>query len=142
MSTPITHASTSVALAEREVPPDTVTWKKQAIGIVVGLVLAAVVFVAFPDDGVDRVNAVGLAAAQADGEEFVEFTDLGLRVVAAAAVLLGVWWMTEAIPLAATALLPLVIFPAFQVASFKDVAAPYASDTIYGRNETKPYSVV
>lgn len=131
MSTPITHESTSVALAEAEVPPDTSTWRRQTIGIVAGLVLATLVFLTFPADDVERVNAAGLAAAEAKGEEFTEFTHLGLRVVAAAAVLLGVWWMTEAIPLAATALLPLVIFPAFQVASFKDVAAPYASDTIY-----------
>ena len=131
MSTPITHESTSVALAEAEVPPKASTWKRQMIGILVGLGLASLVFLTFPADSVDQVNAAGQAAAEAQGEEFVEFTHLGLRVVAAAAVLLGVWWMTEAIPLAATALLPLVIFPAFQVASFKDVAAPYASDTIY-----------
>ncbi len=33
------------------------------------------------------------------------------RATAAVALLMGVWWMTEAIPLAATALLPLVLFP-------------------------------
>ncbi|WP_245554973.1 SLC13 family permease [Nesterenkonia alba] len=33
------------------------------------------------------------------------------RLVAATAVLMGVWWMTEAVPIPATALLPLVIFP-------------------------------
>lgn len=33
------------------------------------------------------------------------------RLTAATAVLMAVWWMTEAIPIPATALLPLVIFP-------------------------------
>jgi len=33
------------------------------------------------------------------------------RATAAVSVLMAIWWMTEAIPLAATALLPLVLFP-------------------------------
>ena len=31
--------------------------------------------------------------------------------MAAVAVLMAIWWITEAVPLAATALLPLVLFP-------------------------------
>lgn len=131
MSVPITHESTSVPRASKEKAPEPSAWRRQAIGIVAGLALAILAFFLFPASGVDQVNEVASAAAAAKGEEFVPFTDLGLRVVFFAAVLLGTWWMTEAIPLAATALLPLVIFPAFQVASFKEVAAPYASDTIF-----------
>ncbi|MDC4233503.1 DASS family sodium-coupled anion symporter [Actinomyces sp. B33] len=104
-------------------------WKRQIIGIVGGLALAILAYVFFPSTGADQVNA--LAQAGADGAQAPVYTDRGLRVVVFAAVLLGTWWMTEAIPLAATALLPLVIFPAFQVADFTTVAAPYASDTIY-----------
>lgn len=128
MSVPITHASTSTPRALDEEAPKASQWRRQVIGIVGGLALALLAFFLFPASGVDQVNEVAAASA---GEDFVPFTDLGLRVVVFAAVLLGVWWMTEAIPLAATALLPLVIFPAFQVASFKEVAAPYASDTIF-----------
>ncbi|QPK81538.1 DASS family sodium-coupled anion symporter [Schaalia sp. ZJ405] len=131
MGIPITHEATTVAPGTQEKAPDSGTWKRQIIGIVSGLALAALVFFLFPASGVDQINEIAQASAAAKGEEFVPFTDIGLRVVACAAVLLGVWWMTEAIPLAATALLPLVIFPAFQVATFKEVAAPYASDTIY-----------
>lgn len=127
MSTPITHTSTSVAPATSQPPPDGRTRTRRTVGIVAGLALAALVFVAFPADGIEEVVAASGASAAAEAG----YSDLGLRVVAAAAVLLGVWWMTEAIPLAATALLPMVIFPAFQVAAFKEVAAPYASDTIY-----------
>ncbi|BCZ16931.1 Sodium-dependent transporter NaDC-1 [Helicobacter sp. NHP19-003] len=51
--------------------------------------------------------------------------------VAAIAVLMGVWWMSEAIELVATALLPLVLFTLCGVASFKDVGASYASPIIF-----------
>ncbi|WP_321780120.1 DASS family sodium-coupled anion symporter [Schaalia cardiffensis] len=131
MSVPITHESTSVARAEKEEALDKSAWMRSFIGIFLGLALAILAFYIFPKSGVEQVNAVAQAAAEKAGKDFTPYTDLGLRVVVFAAVLLGIWWMTEAIPLAATALLPLVIFPAFQVAKFKDVAAPYASDTIF-----------
>src|SRR5699024_1889538 len=52
------------------------------------------------------------------------------RATAAVGVLMGVWWITEAIPLAATALLPLVLFPLFGVATLDDLGGSYASSTI------------
>ena len=48
------------------------------------------------------------------------------RAVAASAAWMAVWWMTEAVPLAATSLLPLVLFPALQVVGMRDAASPYA----------------
>ena len=53
------------------------------------------------------------------------------RATAAVAVWMAVWWMTEAIPLYATALLPLAVFPLFGVASMHEAAAPYAHELIY-----------
>ncbi len=50
---------------------------------------------------------------------------------AAIAVLLGVLWISEALPLAATSLLPLVLFPLAGVMTFDEAAAPYAKDSIY-----------
>jgi sodium-dependent dicarboxylate transporter 2/3/5 len=57
---------------------------------------------------------------------------LGLegRVVAAVAAWMAVWWLTEAIPLAATALLPIVVLP-FGGRSVSDVTAPYAHKFIF-----------
>lgn len=46
-------------------------------------------------------------------------------------VLMGVWWATEALPLAVTALLPLVVLPVGGVAPVGDVAAPYANKVIF-----------
>ena len=45
------------------------------------------------------------------------FSDLASPAIATAAivVLMAIWWMTEAIPLAATAMLPLALFPIFGI---------------------------
>ncbi|APU23989.1 anion transporter [Actinoalloteichus sp. GBA129-24] len=53
------------------------------------------------------------------------------RATAAIALLMAIWWMTEAIPIPATALLPLVLFPILNVAPLADVAPPYANDIIF-----------
>lgn len=50
---------------------------------------------------------------------------------AAIGVLMAVWWATEAVPIAATALLPLVVFPLFDIASIHDTARPYSNKVIY-----------
>lgn len=42
-----------------------------------------------------------------------------------------IWWITEAVPLAVTALLPLVIFPVFEVFSMEEAATPYANPIIF-----------
>lgn len=53
------------------------------------------------------------------------------RGTAAVAVLMAVWWLTEAISLSATSLLPLVLFPVMGVLPFSQAASPYASDVIF-----------
>jgi len=51
--------------------------------------------------------------------------------VAAIAVLMAVWWATEAIPVAVTALLPLALFPLLDITTFETAALPYANKNIY-----------
>jgi len=51
--------------------------------------------------------------------------------MAAVAVLMAIWWITEAIPIPATALVPLVLFPALGVLSMPNAAAPYANELIF-----------
>lgn len=48
-----------------------------------------------------------------------------------AALLMATWWITEPIPIAATALLPLVLFPLLGLGSIKEVAAPYANPLVF-----------
>jgi solute carrier family 13 (sodium-dependent dicarboxylate transporter), member 2/3/5 len=55
---------------------------------------------------------------------------LGWRT-AAVASLMAIWWLTEAIPIPATALLPVVLFPTLGVLSAAEAAAPYAQDLIF-----------
>jgi sodium-dependent dicarboxylate transporter 2/3/5 len=50
---------------------------------------------------------------------------------AAVATLMAVWWITEAIPIPATALLPVALFPVFGVMSGKAVAATYFNNIIF-----------
>lgn len=57
-------------------------------------------------------------------------TEAGLGTGAVAAWM-AVWWMTEAVPIPVTALLPLVCFPALGILSMADSAAPYANDVIF-----------
>jgi sodium-dependent dicarboxylate transporter 2/3/5 len=51
--------------------------------------------------------------------------------VSAVALLMATWWLTEAIPIPATALLPVVLFPALGVTSVSDTTVNYANHIIF-----------
>ena len=44
---------------------------------------------------------------------------------------MAIWWMTEAVPLAATALLPVVLFPLLGIMSGQEVAPLYLNHIIF-----------
>lgn len=44
---------------------------------------------------------------------------------------MAVWWMTEAVPIPATSLLPLVLFPLLGISDLGTTAAPYANPLIF-----------
>lgn len=50
---------------------------------------------------------------------------------AAVAALMAAWWITEAIPIPATALLPLALFPVLGVAPIDAAAPPYANPIVF-----------
>ena len=50
---------------------------------------------------------------------------------AAVGSLMAVWWITEALPIAATALVPLVLFPLLGIADIDGAATPYANPLIF-----------
>lgn len=57
--------------------------------------------------------------------------DPAARCTAAIMALMAVWWATEAIPVATTALLPVVLFPLFDVLPAAEAASAYANPTIF-----------
>ncbi|MGF1642534.1 MAG: SLC13 family permease [Thiotrichales bacterium] len=83
-----------------------------------GPLLAWLAFHALP---ADYTNAAGEPAA---------FTAAG-RATLAVLVWMAVWWLTEAIDVTATALLPAVLFPLLGIASMNAATAPYANSVIF-----------
>lgn len=51
--------------------------------------------------------------------------------VAAVLALMGSWWLTEAVPISVTALLPLVLFPVLGISTMQEAATPYANEIIF-----------
>ena len=51
--------------------------------------------------------------------------------VAALTILMAIWWMTEALPLTVTALLPFLLAPLFGVMSANDIAGEYYSPILF-----------
>ncbi len=50
---------------------------------------------------------------------------------AAVGLWMAIWWIAEAIPIAATALIPLVAFPLLGIQPIRETAAPYANPLIF-----------
>ena len=86
---------------------------RQHIGLALGLVLF-VVFLSFP---IIR------------GEDAKATADLNRMT--AVALLMAVWWITQAIPIPATALLPLALFPLLGLVDSKTLAPIYMNDNIF-----------
>ena len=60
-----------------------------------------------------------------------EGLSLEAHKTAALFLLMGIWWATEAVPVAITALVPLALFPMLGIVDIQSAANPYANKTIY-----------
>ncbi|HEX7349687.1 DASS family sodium-coupled anion symporter [Brachybacterium sp.] len=79
------------------------------LGLVLGLLAAVLIYLLMPAD-------VPHAA----------------KLTAATAVLMAAWWMTEALPIPATALVPLLVFPVLSTeVGLDDVGASYGNNIIF-----------
>lgn len=52
-------------------------------------------------------------------------------VVVALALLMGTWWITEAVPMAATAMLPIVVLPLAGIVTVREATQPFAEPIIF-----------
>jgi len=100
-------------------------------GFFIGLfVFALVIF-----SGVN--GFIPLSLAELDGNSFETTKDvivvnsISAWFVFGVLLLMAIWWATEALPVAVTALLPLALFPLLDVVDFQSAADPYANKNIY-----------
>jgi solute carrier family 13 (sodium-dependent dicarboxylate transporter), member 2/3/5 len=106
----MTTPATASAPAPQSAPPGAGGYGlRQRTGLVLGPSLFLLVLLTSPPAGMEplawRTAAVGL--------------------------LMATWWITEAIPIPATSLLPLALFPMLGVAAIGPAAAPYANPVIF-----------
>ena len=84
----------------------------------------------------DTIKKISLFGAPILSLLFILFFDLSpghpeITYTAAIAFLMAVWWITETIPLAVTALIPLILFPTFGVMDGKAVSTQYVNHIIF-----------
>ncbi len=89
------------------------------IGLIAGPVFAGITFAALPGPVHDEAGVL------ASGLEHPA------RATAALAILMATWWLTEAIHITATAILPVVLLPLFGVMGVRDAASPYAHPILF-----------
>ncbi|MBN2543793.1 DASS family sodium-coupled anion symporter [bacterium] len=82
---------------------------KSKIGIILGLLVLVVILVLPCPQGMEE----------------------SAKKTAAVALLMAIWWIMEAIPIAATALIPLVLFPILGITNPSEAASPYANHLIF-----------
>jgi sodium-dependent dicarboxylate transporter 2/3/5 len=82
---------------------------KSRFGVVVGLGLFALILLGPTPDGMNQQT----------------------QRTAAVAALMATWWLTEAVHMAVTALLPVALFPLLGILSAQEVASPYANHIVF-----------
>lgn len=99
-------------------PPTFAGQNLRRAGLIAGPLLALLCYALLP------VEFFGL-----DGRP-VLFSPAG-RATTAMLCWMALWWMTEAVPIEVTSLLPVAVFPLVGAATLPQASAPYASDVIF-----------
>ena len=81
----------------------------QTVGTVIGPVIATIMLMSDAPDGLSEAG----------------------WTTAACGVLMAIWWATEAVPIAVTALIPIIAFPLLGIASIEDTVRPYSNKVIF-----------
>jgi sodium-dependent dicarboxylate transporter 2/3/5 len=101
-----------------EVAPSAAAHTARRIGLLAGPLCALLLYLALP---VEFVDAAGKAEA---------FSRAG-RATLAMMAWMAVWWMTEAVEIEVTSLLPIVAFPLLGVMGLGETTANYGADVIF-----------
>ena len=88
------------------------------VPLAIGLVAAAVAWFLLPVNLAIDPAATGALSPQG-------------RVVACVGIAMAIWWMTEALPIEVTGLVPLTAFPLLGATTIDQAAAPYADRIIF-----------
>jgi len=90
----------------------------QRTGFIAGPLAALLIFFALPDSYVDIHKAL------------IPLT-FPAKTTLCVTAWMAIWWLSEAIDISATALLPIALFPLLSIADIKATTAPYASHLIF-----------
>lgn len=105
-------------MTESSIEIGAVSNRGKLIALIAGPILGLITFFLLPES---YTNSTGAE---------VPFSYEG-RACLGVTVWMAVWWFTEALPIAATAMLPLVAYPLLQITTAKAVMSNYASGTIF-----------
>ena len=105
-------------MTESSIEIGAVSNRGKLIALIAGLILGLITFFLLPES---YTNSTGAE---------VPFSYEG-RACLGVTVWMAVWWFTEALPIAATAMLPLVAYPLLQITTAKAAMSNYASGTIF-----------
>ncbi|MEM7568326.1 MAG: DASS family sodium-coupled anion symporter, partial [Pseudomonadota bacterium] len=97
-----------MSIATQPTPAPSGPRASQNIGLVLGILVSAGMLLLGPPQGLQQAG----------------------WTVAALAALMAIWWVTEAVPIPVTSLLPMVVLPLGDISSIKTAAAPYASPIV------------
>jgi solute carrier family 13 (sodium-dependent dicarboxylate transporter), member 2/3/5 len=94
------------------------------IGLVLGPILFLVILF-LPIDGTDNNSSI---SSETPATNTLSFS---AKLVLATTFWMAAWWITEAIPIYVTALLPLILFPSLSITGLGQTAANYADRIIF-----------
>lgn len=106
------HSGTAPAIGDEHGPDSFVG----TVGLVVGLLLFVVVLMS------PSIPSVAHGTAPLAGPA---------KRTLAATLLIASWWITGPVPIAATSLLPIALFPLLGIMSASDVSASYTNDSVH-----------
>lgn len=132
----ISNANTDSGMQEDSPQKQRVQW----LGLILGPILAGLCLLWLPtsysiatptvQEPADGMEAIDASGEPSNVTSTTPFPWAG-RATLAVMVWMGTWWLTEAIHISLTALLPIVLFPLLGATPIKEATFPYANPLIF-----------